>query len=225
MPGRGRIRRSTPWRPGATAPPWATTAVRRSADQVIAAVVAANLARPVEPTFAGARVSAVLVAVADGPSGAELLLTRRTMNVSTHQGEVSFPGGRVEPGESIIEAALREAHEEVGLDPSAVEVVGELDHLSTRFTGNYIVPVVGKVTGPVELVPSAAEVARIMWVPVADLAAPDVFREEWWSMGEGEHPIYFFELPDETVWGATGRMVCQLLSVTFGAPGPSPASV
>ena len=101
--------------------------------------------RPLAPAFPDARPSAVLVALADGPSGAEVLLTRRSWDLRSHKGEISFPGGRIDAGESPAEAALREAQEEVGLDPAAIEVVGELEHLNTVVSRSYIVPVVARL--------------------------------------------------------------------------------
>ena len=78
------------------------------------------------PTFPDAKLSAVLCVLADGPYGADVLLTRRSIEMRNHKGEISFPGGRVDPGETAIEAAVREAQEEVGLDPALSTIVGEL---------------------------------------------------------------------------------------------------
>ena len=89
------------------------------------------------------KVSAVLMLLAESESGAEILLTRRSSNLTNHRGEISFPGGRVDAGESIIEAARRETHEEVGVHPDVVEVHGTLSPLSTFVSRSYIVPVVG----------------------------------------------------------------------------------
>ncbi len=88
------------------------------------------------------RESAVLVALVDGPEGAEVLLTRRSQTLTSHRGEISFPGGRVDAGETFEAAALREAHEEVALDPSVVQLRGRLDPISTMASRSYIVPVV-----------------------------------------------------------------------------------
>ena len=163
-----------------------------------------------------ARPSAVLVVLADGPDGAEVLLTRRSMELNNHRGEVSFPGGRLDPGETYEQAALREADEEVGLDPSQVELVGRLHPLATLVSRSWIVPVVGRVAAPLALHGHTAEVDRVLWVPLHDFTVPGTFREEWWHTGWGERPIFFFELDDETVWGATARMLHQLLRVAYG---------
>ncbi|MET0160594.1 MAG: CoA pyrophosphatase, partial [Acidimicrobiales bacterium] len=91
--------------------------------------------------------SAVLLALHDGPEGAEVVLTRRAQALRRHRGEISFPGGRLEPGETPEAGALREAHEEVALDPGAVELVGRLSTLSTVSSLSHIVPVVGRLPG------------------------------------------------------------------------------
>jgi len=162
------------------------------------------------------RQAAVLVALADGPEGAEVLLTRRAQTLSSHRGEISFPGGRVDPGETFEAAALREAFEEVALEPAVVAVHGRLDAISTLTTGSFIVPVVGALDGRPDLWPAAAEVERIMWVPLVELTRTDTFREELWHLDSAPRPMFFFELDDETIWGATARILHQLLRVGLG---------
>jgi 8-oxo-dGTP pyrophosphatase MutT (NUDIX family) len=168
------------------------------------------------PLFPTARPSAVLLARHDGPRGTEVVLTRRSRDLRRHRGEISFPGGRLDDGESPEEGALREAHEEVALDPAAVELIGRLSVLATVVSLSHIVPVVGRLQGRPELRPAAAEVERILHVPLAELVEPGVFREERWGDGPLERPIYFFELIDETIWGATARILVELLSVVLG---------
>jgi mutator protein MutT len=168
------------------------------------------------PLFANARPSAVLLALHDGPRGTEVVLTRRSRDLRRHRGEISFPGGRLDDGETPEEGALREAHEEIALDPATVELVGRLSTLATVVSLSHIVPVVGRLQGRPELRPAAAEVERILHVPLAELAEPEIFREERWGDGPLERPIYFFELVDETIWGATARILVELLSVVLG---------
>ena len=138
LPAEGRrpggqqiVPRPAAWEPGPTAP-FATTAAP-SLEELLRRV--SRHSHPFAPAFPGARHSAVLVVLAPSPSGVdrgvEVLLTRRSMDMRTHRGEISFPGGRLDPGETAAEAALREAHEEVGLDPALVTVEGELEHLNT----------------------------------------------------------------------------------------------
>ena len=195
-----------------------------TAADIAAAVSVVAPPSAVQADFADARPSAVLVVLADGLSGAEVLLTRRAQHLSSHGGEVCFPGGRLDDGETYVAAALREAHEEVGLDPNAVRVVGQLNPIGTWVSRSWIVPIVARVDAPLALVGRTAEVDRVMWVPLHDLTRPGTFREEWWHTAVGERPIYFFELDDETVWGATARMLHELLRVAHGidadADGP-----
>lgn len=165
------------------------------------------------------RASAVLAVITDGDEGAEVLLTRRSETLNSHRGEISFPGGRVDAGETYVDAALREAHEEVALEPSIVEVHGMLDAISTMVTRSFIVPVVGTVDHHPALRPALGEVDRILWVSLADLIRADTFREEIWPFEGGLRPMFFFELDDETIWGATARMLHQLLRVALGIEG------
>jgi 8-oxo-dGTP pyrophosphatase MutT (NUDIX family) len=160
------------------------------------------------------------VLLADDDAGnAGVLLTRRSAALRNHAGEISFPGGRIDSGETDVAAALREAHEEVGLDPAAVEVVGELDHLATVVSRSHIVPVIGRAITQLTLTPQSAEVERVMWVPLAEFVRADTYRAERWVVPWGfsgspesrERTLYFFELDDETVWGATARILVDLL--------------
>lgn len=200
------------WSPGPDAP-WTIGATPTLAD-VLAAVPEHD--HPLLPAFEGARESAVLIALADGPRGPEVLLTRRSWEMRTHRGEVSFPGGRVDPGETAVEAALREAHEEVGLDPARVSVHGELEHLNTVVSRSYIVPKVATVPETLVLQPETAEVDRVMWVPLAEFTRPNTYRSEMWGFGGTHRQLHFFELDDETVWGATAHMLVDLLRRTLG---------
>jgi 8-oxo-dGTP pyrophosphatase MutT (NUDIX family) len=191
-------------------PPWPIDTAW-SVDDLVAPVPAS--ASPVVPTFPDARLSAVLLVLVQGPAGAEVLLTRRSMQMNSHRGEMSFPGGRVDPGETPVETALREAHEEVGLDPEAPQIVGELEHMSTIVSKSYIVPVVATLDHRPELSPQTMEVDRILWTPVSELTRAGTYRLERWGNLPFDHPLHFFELDDETVWGATARMLVDLLTL------------
>ena len=143
--------------------------------------------------------------------------TRRSTTLRSHSGEISFPGGRLDPGESEVQAALREAHEEVGLDPATVEVVGELDHLATVVSRSHIVPVVARSASQLVLAPASPEVERVLWVPLAEFGRADTHRAERWTVPQGswhaqERVLHFFELDDETVWGATAHVLVDLFN-------------
>jgi 8-oxo-dGTP pyrophosphatase MutT (NUDIX family) len=220
------IPRPERWRLG-DRPEWMQTDSDRVSrrDQVLDTVIAGGPARDAV-AFDGARVSAVLVGLHEGDDGAEVILTRRSRQLRHHRGEISFPGGRLDPGEHVIDAALREAHGEIGLAPDAVEVVGELDHVVTVVSNSYIVPVVARIDRlpPWRLNP--AEVDRVLRVPLAEFLRLDTYRPEWWVLPTGEFLVHFFELEDETVWGATGRMLhgllARVLDPTAQASGADP---
>lgn len=142
-----------------------------------------------------------------------MVLTRRTQHLSSHKGEMSFPGGRVDGAETALEAALREAREEVDLDPATVSPVGELDGLTTMVSRSRIHPIVATVEGMPLLTPNLAEVDRIVHVPLVELAHADTYRQEKWVRAGNEVDIHFFEIEDDTVWGATARMLHQLLAL------------
>ncbi|MCB9373870.1 MAG: CoA pyrophosphatase [Microthrixaceae bacterium] len=186
-------------------------------DRVVEAVRGLGEPRPV-PGGAppGARPSAVLVPVYDDGGEAALVLTRRAQHLRAHKGEVSFPGGRREPGEGPVETALREAEEETALVPADVEVVGELDPLATFSSGSLIVPVVGRLDRRPALVAQEDEVEAILHVPISELLHEDTYRQELWRFPQGYHPLHFFEVPGDTIWGATARILHQLLLLVTG---------
>jgi 8-oxo-dGTP pyrophosphatase MutT (NUDIX family) len=190
-----------------------------SVDELIAPVAATSA--PHVPTFPDARNSAVLMLLADGPHGAEVLFTRRSMEMRNHKGEISFPGGRCDPDERPVETALREAKEEVGLDPALPTIVGELSHLSTVVSKSYIVPVVATLDVRIELEPQTMEADRVMWTPIADLVRPGTYHRERWGLAPLDRPLHFFHLDDETVWGATAHMLVDLLTLPRQKSGTS----
>jgi 8-oxo-dGTP pyrophosphatase MutT (NUDIX family) len=173
--------------------------------------VVPDVDRPLRLAYVDPRPSAVLVVLTDVGAGPEVLLTRRSWEMRSHRGEVSFPGGRMDPGESALDAALREAHEEVGLEPALVTVRGELDHLDTAVTRSYIVPKVGTVADRLDLRPHTTEVERVLWVPLAEFTRDGAYRTEHWGVAPLDRMLHFFELEDETVWGATARIIADLL--------------
>ncbi len=207
--GRQLVPRPAAWEPGPGAP--FASGAAPSLDALLGRV--SPRTHPFVPAFPNARHSAVLVVLAPSDRGVEVLLTRRSMDMRTHRGEISFPGGRLDPGETASDAALREAHEEVGLDPSLVRVAGELEHLNTIVSRSYIVPVVGSLTSPVDVRPASREVDRVLWVPLTEFTRPDTYRCERWGTPPTDRLLHFFELDDETVWGLTASVLVELLTI------------
>jgi 8-oxo-dGTP pyrophosphatase MutT (NUDIX family) len=165
------------------------------------------------------RASAVLAPLYEVDGELHVILTRRTWELRSHQGEVSFPGGRHDDTDpDLWFTALREAREEIALDTTSVEALGELDHLATVTSRSFIVPFVAAL--PPGCPPTTAnpgEVSAVLHVPVAELLDPAIFREELWTFPWAEdRPIFFFELVGDTVWGATGAMLRQLLGLATG---------
>lgn len=176
----------------------------------------------------GALRSAVLAAFyddVDRDGRASVVLTRRSKNLRNHSGEVSFPGGRQEPGEELWVTALREAEEEIALDPTAVVRLGELDHLRTVSSRSWIVPYVAEITDPHVVIPALQaapdEVELVLHVGLDELLKDGVFREELWTFGEYTRPVFFFEIEGDTVWGATAAMLRNLLSIVTGTHDPN----
>jgi 8-oxo-dGTP pyrophosphatase MutT (NUDIX family) len=129
---------------------------------------------------------------------------------------VSFPGGRLDDDESPVAAALREAREEIGLDPAGVEILGQLSPLSTFSSQAVITPFVGVLAERPRLHPNPAEVERVFDASLAELVSDGVYREELWELPDvGWREMNFFELPGDTVWGATARMLKELLELVL----------
>ncbi|MCU6455510.1 CoA pyrophosphatase [Sphingomonas sp. A2-49] len=152
--------------------------------------------------------AAVLVAVTDRPRPG-VILTQRTETLRKHAGQVAFPGGRIDPGETAIAAALREAEEEVALPPALVHVIGEVDRYRT-VTGFAVTPVLAVVPADVPLVASEAEVASVFEVPLDFLLDPANQVEasaEW--QGRTRH-YYEIRWDDRRIWGATAAMIVNL---------------
>jgi 8-oxo-dGTP pyrophosphatase MutT (NUDIX family) len=168
------------------------------------------------------RPAAVLVPVVERVDGLSVLFTRRTDHLSQHAGQISFPGGRAEPGDDSPEmTALRETAEEIGLEPAAVEVIGRLDEYCT-VSGYCITPVVGLLRPPFELRPDAAEVAEVFEVPLAFLLDPANRRRESLTRDGRRREFYAMPYGDYYIWGATAGILVNLHDAV--APGPLDAS-
>lgn len=161
------------------------------------------------------RPAAVLIVLfADGDT-VRLVLTHRSDLLPSHKGEISFPGGRIEPGESALDAALREAQEEVGLDPAEVELLGELDEVWS--VGGYVVrPFVGWVAARPALEADQGEIQAILLPRLQDFTLPEVHRVTHFEVGGARYPIHHYALEEAVVWGLTGGLVHRLLALLGG---------
>lgn len=181
------------------------------------AVLAAALATRPRVTLAPAdkTPAAVLVPLLTVDGESHLLFTRRTNSLSHHRGQVAFPGGRHHPAEDpdLQTTALRETHEEIGVPPAHVRLLGALDDIETTGSGFVITPFVGVLHHPYAWQPAAAEVDAIFTVPVRDLQAPDAWREELWDFGGRRVPIESYPVDGHVIWGATQRITRNLLRV------------
>lgn len=140
----------------------------------------------------------------DGEGQIRVVLTKRPHTMPTHAGHIAFPGGRPEPSDDgPIDTALREAQEEVGIEREQVEVLGFLPPIDTVEFSLLVVPVVGRVSTPLDLVPSEREVAKVYYPLLADLAD----TERWWSIPWNGWEVWYYDLDGDTLWGATARMV------------------
>lgn len=168
------------------------------------------------PPSTALRPAAVLVPLIDRPAGMSVLLTQRTAHLSAHAGQISFPGGRVEPTDrDAIEAALRETEEEVGLTRDHVTVIGRLDTYVTG-TGFEVTPVVGIVRVPFPLSLDPFEVAEAFEVPLHFILDPGNHRRM--TRVFEDRTRVFFVLPYENryIWGATAGMLVNLAEVLAG---------
>jgi 8-oxo-dGTP pyrophosphatase MutT (NUDIX family) len=146
------------------------------------------------------------------------IFTRRPDTLRRHAGQISFPGGVRDPQDvTPLHAALREAHEEVGVGSASVEVLGMLDEIPT-ITEFRVVPFVGRLAPGTVLNPNPAEIAELIEVPLAALLEPARQRVERRFVRGAERDIYFFEYAGHTIWGATARIVRNLLDVTADLP-------
>lgn len=153
------------------------------------------------------RQAAVLLGLVDRTAGLHVLFTERAAHLAHHPGQISFPGGRVEgPDETPVEAALREAHEEVGLERDDVTVVGSMEPHVTG-TGFCVTPVVGFVAGTFVPRPDPAEVSGVFEVPLSFLLNPDSVHETTRLRLGSRFLTYEFHYDDRLIWGATAAML------------------
>ncbi len=166
----------------------------------------------------GFRQAAVLLPLYESEAGPHLVLTKRTNLVPTHKGEISFPGGGFEEADGdLLATALREAQEEIGLDPEDVEVLGTLDDTLTVSSRHVVRPVVGFIPHPYAYRLDPFEIERLIHLPISALLRGAPFREEIWEREGRPVTVFFYEHDGDTVWGLTARILKQFVEVV-GTP-------
>ncbi len=155
--------------------------------------------------------AAVLAPLYEDDAGdVRVILTKRPDTMPTHAGHIAFPGGRPDPVDrNPVDTALRETEEEVGINRSQVEILGFLPPMDTVEFSLLVIPVVGQVKTPFDLVPSEREVAKVYQPRLGQLADPD----HWWHVPWGDHKVWYYNLEGDTLWGATARMVRLLVGL------------
>ncbi len=153
--------------------------------------------------------AAVLVAIFDHEGDPGLVFTERRADLRRHAGEISFPGGRRDPGEALAATALREAQEEIGLEPEQVEVIGALPPVGTFVTGYRVYPVVGLIPPGIAFRPSPDEVAAVLLFRMSELRAGFAMRRLVRRGVPIRTPAY--EVGGHLIWGATARILAELL--------------
>jgi 8-oxo-dGTP pyrophosphatase MutT (NUDIX family) len=166
--------------------------------------------RDLEPVAPGAlRRAAVLVPLFVRDGKLWILFTRRTETVEHHRGQISFPGGAEEPGDAnLAETALRESEEEIGLARSDAILLGRLSPIAT-ITDFYVEPFVAAIPQPYVFRPQETEIAELIEVPVAELLDPRILEKK--HLPGREEPVLFYHHGSNVIWGATARMLAELL--------------
>jgi 8-oxo-dGTP pyrophosphatase MutT (NUDIX family) len=163
--------------------------------------------------FLDCRRAAVLVLLYPCNGEMCLVLTRRTEALETHKGQISLPGGAMDPGEDASRAARREAWEELGVDPEQIDVLGGLSPLYIPPSGFCIFPIVSYAPARPAFIPSPDEVAEVIEAPLNLLAAPATRCEEVWPLRGADVRVPFYAIGSHKVWGATAMVLCELLAL------------
>jgi 8-oxo-dGTP pyrophosphatase MutT (NUDIX family) len=160
------------------------------------------------------RRAAVLIPIIRSGSHWSILFTRRAENLAAHSGQIAFPGGGVEPGETLEAAAVREAEEEVGIRRSDVEIIGRLDDIITN-SGFLVAPFAGVVHEPIEYVLQESEVVEVFDVPIDAFLDPDTPEVRYVSFRNRSYPAYYYVHRGYEIWGLTGRMLKAFLDLVW----------
>jgi len=164
------------------------------------------------------RPASVLVPFYEQGGEAHLLFLKRPDGQYAHAGQVAFPGGKREEGESPLQCALREADEEVGLAPADARILGELDDFDTVVTGFCVRPVVAAIPFPYPFRPDPREVERLIHIPLARLLDPSIFKQEDREAFGRRWPVYYYTVGPDVVWGVTAGMLTPLLKIVRDLP-------
>ncbi|MGA2261668.1 MAG: CoA pyrophosphatase [Acidobacteriota bacterium] len=175
---------------------------------VLRELIRQNLAafQPKRLTSGYARKAAVLMPIFERDGEPYFLLTRRTEEVSTHKGQISFPGGMLQAGENLEQAALRETFEEVGITPDRIDILGRFhDYIS--ITSHLVAPFAGYIGGTFAPVPQRTEVAEVLQVPFDIFADPSRLRTEQMFRSGKMMDVYFYRYEPYEIWGLTAHII------------------
>ena len=162
------------------------------------------------------RRACVLIPLIRSDAGWSILFTKRSEHLAAHSGQIAFPGGTVEGGETLDAAAVREAEDEVGIPPQHVELIGRLDDVITH-SGFLVAPFVGVIHEPFDVVIQEAEVVEVFQVPIEALLDPANPEVRYVPFQKKKYPAYFYHHGPHEIWGLTGRMLKAFLDLVWTA--------
>lgn len=181
------------------------------AEKIVQALQARS---PQEIAGNGHKPAAVLIPIQERQDDDYLVLTKRADHLRTHKGQIAFPGGRVDPHDvDVIETALRECHEEIGIGPECVRILGRLDQFTAGY-GLVVTPVVGVIPAHCEFRIDPAETTAVASMPIRSLMEPQNFTMDD-DRSPGGHPSYHFYVNGWDVWGVTARIIVQFLELVY----------
>lgn len=191
----------------------------RNSDQLLS-FISQKLSTHQQKTFKYADVpykeAAVIIPIFFKNNEAHLLFTKRTETVEHHKGQISFPGGMLDPDDrDLKETALRETWEEMGIKQEDLHVLGQTDRFLTN-THFLVTPFVAYFSYPYKYKINPDEIDTVLEVPLSHLLNPHVFREEKWKRDGIVWDLHFYDYQDESIWGVTGFLLSNFLSIVFG---------